>query len=68
MLNKMCNAVANPVALPKSPVNKYVQNIVNSQAVNLYVSIRTTVLLCVSVMIPLVLRKVVQIGQHHYDR
>jgi len=33
MLSSICSAVANPVALPILPVNKYVQTIVNNQAV-----------------------------------
>lgn len=44
----MCNAVANPAELPRLPVNRYVQKIVNSQAVNLYVSILATVRFFVS--------------------
>jgi hypothetical protein len=47
----MCSAVANPVALLISPVNKYVQKIVNNHAVNLYVSILTTVRFLVSIII-----------------
>ena len=39
----MCKAVAKPVALPRLPVNRYVQKIVNNHAVILYDTIRAIV-------------------------
>ncbi len=47
----MCNNVEKPVASARLPVNKYVHRIVNTQAVNLYVAIRTSVLVLVSVIV-----------------
>jgi len=47
----MCNRVEKPVASARLPVNKYVHRIVNDQAVNLYVAIRTIVLVLVSVIV-----------------
>ena len=68
MLNKMCSAVANPVAEAMSPVNNQVQNIVNNHAVNLYVSILATVLCLVSVMLnPRDLGNICQTVGSHFE-
>ena len=49
MLKRICNVVANPVAAAMLSVNKYVQKIVNSQAVSRYVTILTRVRFLVSI-------------------